>query len=268
VPSQPLGSAEVDWTVTRMTVSTEPIAVRASKRLVADELLFTSLGGGRLRLELDRVPLWRGNHVPVRQLIEDFGKYLYLPRLRDHAVLELAVVDGVRNLTWREDTFALAEAFDEAKGRYLGLKAGQAGTPTLDGSYLVVKADVAATQIEADQAARSGGGNAVPGGVPGQGAGSAGQAGTTGPPGAAERPPARKTHFFGTVQLNPLKVAGGAQQVADEVIRHLNSPPGAKVHVRLEIGGEAPEGYADSLVRDIMENVATLKFTAADFEEG
>jgi hypothetical protein len=37
------------------------------------------LGSGRV----DRIPLWRGDHVPVKQLVEDFAKYLYLPRLRD-----------------------------------------------------------------------------------------------------------------------------------------------------------------------------------------
>ncbi len=36
------------------------------------------------RMELDRVPLWRGSHVAVKQLIEDFGRYLYLPRAVKH----------------------------------------------------------------------------------------------------------------------------------------------------------------------------------------
>ena len=34
-----------------------------------------------LRMELDRIPLWRGDHVAVKQLVEDFARYLYLPRL-------------------------------------------------------------------------------------------------------------------------------------------------------------------------------------------
>ena len=48
-----------------------------------DELLVTGFAGTLLRMELDRVPLWRGNHVAVKQLAEDFARYLYLPRLKD-----------------------------------------------------------------------------------------------------------------------------------------------------------------------------------------
>jgi hypothetical protein len=40
---------------------------------------------------MDRVPLWRGNHVPIRQLVEDFGRYLYLPRLQSTNVLVNAI---------------------------------------------------------------------------------------------------------------------------------------------------------------------------------
>ena len=36
-----------------------------------------------LRQALDTIPLWRGNHVAVKQLVEDFARYPYLQRLRD-----------------------------------------------------------------------------------------------------------------------------------------------------------------------------------------
>ena len=68
----------------------------------------------RLRLEMDRVPLWRGDHVAMKQLIEDFGRYLYLPRLKEAAVLLGAVCDGCALLTWEQDAFAYAASYDEA----------------------------------------------------------------------------------------------------------------------------------------------------------
>ena len=34
------------------------------------------LDGAWRRLELDRVPLWRGDHVALRQVAEDFARYL------------------------------------------------------------------------------------------------------------------------------------------------------------------------------------------------
>ena len=72
----------VQWQAYRQS-GQESLAVRASKKLRSEELLVPALAGTRLRMELDRVPLWRGDHVTVRQLTEDFARYVYLPRLCD-----------------------------------------------------------------------------------------------------------------------------------------------------------------------------------------
>jgi hypothetical protein len=122
--------------------------VRASKKLRNDELLITSFAGTRLRMELDKIPLWRGDHVPVRQLVEDIAKYLYLPRLAEPAVLLDAISSGVASMAWEQDGFAYADSYDESAGRYLGLKVierlplGEPFSPAL-----VVKADVAKRQL-------------------------------------------------------------------------------------------------------------------------
>ena len=71
----------MEWQAIRLT-GQEALAVRASKKLRNDELLVTGFAGTRLRMELDRVPLWRGDHVAIKQLVEDFARYLYLPRLQ------------------------------------------------------------------------------------------------------------------------------------------------------------------------------------------
>ena len=59
----------------------------------------TGFAATRLRMELDRVPLWRGDHVSIKQHVEDFARYLYLPRLRDSTVLLNAISAGVALLT-------------------------------------------------------------------------------------------------------------------------------------------------------------------------
>src|SRR5262249_41089871 len=86
VPTQSTPQSPVEWQSFRLT-GQDALAVRASKKLKNDELLVTSLGSARLRMDLDKVPLWRGDHVAIRQLVEDFGRYLYLPRVRDPEVL-------------------------------------------------------------------------------------------------------------------------------------------------------------------------------------
>ena len=52
--------------------------MRASKKLKSDELLLAGFAGTRLRMELDRVPLWRGDHVAIKQCcssIEDIQRH-------------------------------------------------------------------------------------------------------------------------------------------------------------------------------------------------
>jgi hypothetical protein len=125
VPMQTWPQAAVEWQAFRLS-GQDALAVRASKKLRSDELLVTSFSGTRLRMELDCVPLWPGDHVAIKQLVEHFASYLYLPRLKDSSVLLGAVRDGVSLLTWEQDTFAFADSFDDAAGRYRGLRGGQA----------------------------------------------------------------------------------------------------------------------------------------------
>ena len=86
VPEQKTPQSAVTWEAVRLS-GTEALAVRASKKLRNDELLITSLGSTILRKHLDDVPLWRGEHVAVKQLAEDFARYLYLPRVAGPEVL-------------------------------------------------------------------------------------------------------------------------------------------------------------------------------------
>ena len=100
VPEQPTPKAPVAWQAYRLTGS-DALAVRVSKRLRSDELLVASLGSTILRKHLDEVPLWRGDSVAVKQLVDDFARYLYLPRVAGPEVLAQSLRDGVALLTWR-----------------------------------------------------------------------------------------------------------------------------------------------------------------------
>ena len=127
VPVQATPQAAVTWEALRLS-GTDPLAVRASKKLRTDELYLTSFAPTRLRMELDQVPLWRGDHVPVKQLVEDFARYLYLPRLKDSTVLLHAISDGVNLMTW-QDAFGFADSYDETRGPLSGFARRHAGQP-------------------------------------------------------------------------------------------------------------------------------------------
>lgn len=149
VPSQANPQAPVLWSALRLT-GTDALAVRASKKLRSDESLVTTLGATILRKHLDDVLWGGGSHVAVRQLVDYFGRYLYLPRLAGPEVLVGAIRDGLALLTWRVDTFAYAERFDETASRYQGLRGGQQVAISEDSPGLLVRPEVAAKQLDTE----------------------------------------------------------------------------------------------------------------------
>jgi predicted AAA+ superfamily ATPase len=261
VPEQANPQAPVTWQAIRLSAA-DALAARACKRLRSDESLVTSLGSTILRKHLDDVPLWRGDHVAVKLLVEDFARYLYLPRLAGPEVLTQAIRDGLALLTWQTDTFGYAESYDEGAERYRGLRGGQVVSLSADSGGLLVKPDLARRQMDAETATSTTGG-------PTTGPTSGGE-GTTGPgtgSGTAKPPaPAQPKRFHGTVTLDPTRVGRDSSRIAEEVIAHLAGLVGSTVTVTLEIEATMPAGAPDNVVRTVTENSRTLKFTSQGFE--
>ncbi|AKB61065.1 Swt1 family HEPN domain-containing protein [Methanosarcina mazei] len=279
VPVQVNPQSSVEWQAIRLT-GQDPLAVRASKKLKNEELLITALAGTRLRMELDRIPLWRGDNVSVKQLAEDFASYLYLPRMVRPSVLVRAVCEGNNLISWLDDSFTYADSFDQTAIRYRGLRCGHLLTLSEDNlSGLLVKSDVALNQQKAETPSPvvipptpSGevvdprepyivsGGNTTDTGtavVTGNGNGT-----TVIEP--VEQPPKR---FYGSVTLDPARVGRDAGRIADEIISHLAGLMGSKVTVTLEIEAEVLSGVPDNVVRIVTENSRTLKFNSHGFEK-
>jgi len=250
VPTQETPQAPVTWQTIRLSGG-DSLAPRASKKLRNDELLVVSFAASRLRMELDRVPLWRGNHVAIRQLIEDFGRYLYLPRLQTSAVLLKAISAGLTLLTWEQDAFAYAESYDESAGRYRGLRCGENINVTGDDSGLLVRSEVARRQVDQETS---------PPKPDGPETGDERPRPPTPPTPEPTQPPKPK-RYHGTVILDSARVGRDASKIADEVITHLAGLVGSSVRVTLEIEAEIPGGAPDNVVRTVTENSRTLKFT-------
>ncbi len=266
VPGQSDPKAPVEWQEVRLQ-GQGSLAERASRRLITEELLITQFGGVRLRMELDRVPLWRGDHVGVKQLADDFAQYLYLPRLKNTEVLLQAISSGVGSLNWRQDTFGYAQARAEGAGRYKGLVAGQLVTPLLDSQSVVVKPDVAARQLELDEREHEPDGDQRGDRDEGDGTdkrdtGKGG--GTTTPTKPTER---KLRRYYGTVPLNSLRLERDASEVFREVVQHLEGQLGSRVRITLEIEADIPDGVPGDVVRTVTENARTLRFTQSAFEE-
>ncbi len=272
VPGQSELRGTMEWTEIRLQ-GADSLALRASKKMKNEEMLLVQMGGIRLRLELDRVPLWRGDDVAVKQLVEDFATYLYLPRLRDPDVLLAAIREGISRLTWEGETFAFAQGKDAQTGRYLGLDAGKIVNPQPEAGALLVNSAVAIKQIREDETARretaTGPGTAqippaTPGGVTTPAGGT--QAGEPTAGGAIPSAPVYR-RFYGSVKLDSLRVGRDAGRIADEVIQHLAKLVDANVEITLDIQANIPNGASDKTVRDVTENCRTLRFDTFGFEE-
>jgi hypothetical protein len=267
VPTQPGPQAKLEWQQTRLTGS-DALAARASKKLRNDGQMVAQFTATFLRQALDTIPLWRGNHVAVKQLVEDFARYPYLQRLRDADVLLSAMREGVASVTWRTDTFAFAEGFDEAKDRYLGLRGGQVLAFGSDAVGLLVKNATADAQLEAERPKTSpkpaGAGTEPPGGAQPTGVTTQATPTSGGGSTATAVPP---TLFFGSVKVDAARISRDVGTIANEIIQHLASLPNSEISVTVEIQARAPGGVPDNVVRTVSENCRTLKFKSQSFEK-
>jgi hypothetical protein len=257
--------AAVKWQSIRLS-GQDALAVRASRKLRSDGLLVTGFAPTRLRMELERVPLWRGDRVAIKQLVEDFARYPYLPRFRGPAVLLAAIREGLRLLSWSQDSFACADSFDDDAGRYRGLRCGQMVNISEDNlSGMLVRPDVALTQHQVEIAPAPSGFAEPAGGVVGGTVESVPAGEASGAP--SENRARRPRRFHGSVSLDPGSVGRDAGRIADEVISHLAGLVGSLVTVTLEIEAEVEAGTPENVVRTVTENSHTLKFTTHGFEE-
>ncbi len=247
-PAQSSPTDDVDWTPVRLR-GAGALAERASNRLSRDDRLVARIAPSQLRMEADRTPLWRGNHVPVDQLIEDYARYLYLTRVVDSNVILEAVQDGVADMAWQTYGFAHADSFDEDSEEYRGLSTGkrielQGRGPQLG---LLVKP-------EAVPRAENGGGTT---------------GGETETDNGSDTLPAevKFTRFYGSVVLDSGRVGTSAGTIGEEIVSHLLGQQDAKVEVTLEVNARLPKGASERLRRIVTENGASLHFRAMGFEK-
>lgn len=273
VPHQPKPTEAIQWRTVKVG-GPDSLAVRASKKLNGEDL-YTQFAGVPLKMQLDRVPLWRGNHVGIKQLIEDVAQYLYLPRLQNRDVLISAIKNGLSELMWREHTFAYADLYDHEKNRYVGLKVGQNIDVIVSDQTVIVKPDIADAQMKLDLPSEPDSAN-TPGVTPsvagGQIATGNGATGATGAAPDAQTSAgvavqAGKRRFYGRAEMNSGRVGKSAGDIAENVIAHLLVLEGADVKVTIEIEAINEDDFEDGTMRTITENCRTLKFDAFEFEQ-
>ncbi len=229
----------------------ESIFHACAKKLTNDELLISRLAGSRLKMELDRVPLWKDDRVQVTELAEYFARYVYLPRLTNPKVLFEAIEDGVKQTTWVEDGFAYADSHDAAAQRYVGLKAGQAVIVTDGSRGLLVRSTVAKAQLDAEVKTTT---TIVDPSV------------VTTPTPKPNPTKQQPTFFHATTTMDGHRSLMKIGKIDENVLAHLASIPGAEVKITYTLEVTVPSGIPDNTLRTVNENAKSLKIDTHGFQ--
>jgi predicted AAA+ superfamily ATPase len=261
------------WDEFRLTGGESRLADRVSKKCKDEEALYVEIGASRIRRNLDNF-LWSNrDSVSVQELVDWCRKYLYLPRLSSDDVIFNGLTNAQASLQG-ESTFYLAEGFDEATGRFIGLKPQGQLQSAATMRMLIVKNEVAEAQIEADRqkvapppppglgdAPRRDTGQSNAAGAGGSNASSSEgtSKGGTGVNPPVDPPPAQRSTFTGSLKLDPVRAGLQMGQFLEEVMSHLQALPGAEVNLSVEVHVKAPNGIDDQTARIVLENAAALK---------
>lgn len=166
-----------------------------------------------------------------------------------------------------DERVAYADSYDEACTRYRGLRCGQSlSLPDTDPQGLLVKPEVARRQIEQEQQTVPAPTGVTSSAATGVTSYAGGESSSPTPAGAPSTTAAPLKRFHGSVALSPLRLGAEAGRIAEEVLAHLSSLPGAQVSVTLEIHVTVPDGVPDQVARVVTENCRTLRFTSHGFE--
>lgn len=229
-----------------------------------NELVITVWSPVHLRTKLRDI-YWKSDKPFVGALAfwEDSLRYLYLPRFRNRAVLEQAIVKGAAT------TDFFGTAYGMQAGAYVGFHLGSANVQ-LDDTLLLIEPAAAAAYAAAQA-------SAPPPTTPATSGVTYGMDTTDRPAGAPVREPggaasyvtgaaAPAHHFIGAVDVNAAAARMRLVQIAEEIISHLASDPQAVVRVSVEISAEFPVGAPDAIKRAVSENAASLGFRLREWE--
>lgn len=262
VPTQE-GTQPIAWEELRLAGGENPVE-KASRHMKNDGSLITDWSPYILKMELDRLLWTKTDAISIKDLWEFLAQYCYLPRIKEYRVLEEAIAKGLHSDAY----FAYAEGRD-SDGKYVDLHLNKPliGSPALTG--WLVKVEVARAQLEAEAEARrqkateKEGIELTPPITIRDGG-----AGQTTIEKVVPTPPARETRrYYATADLDPLRIASGAAQIDDEILRSLAALPGARVSVSLEIDVDVPNAIPDDVIRAVRMNSEILKLRIFDFEE-
>ena len=263
------GLSDVEWEPFQINPGAQHFGQEIERALKENELLINEWSPIHLA-KLLKTWFWKNDvaEVGALEVWQKTCQYLYLPRLRDEAVFRRTVEAGASS----RDFFGLA--YGKEEGKYLGFTFGQPTTQIFDDSLLLIEPQTAKACADALQAAEAAqdGEEAAP-----EGSGAHGATGVSEDPPSYGHAPASaskrtkaalRRHFYGAIELDPVKAKYEFSQIVDEVALLFTQRADTKVRVKVEIEAHSASGFDEGIQRAVKENCNVLKFKNAEFERG
>lgn len=260
--------SDIQWEPFQINPGAQHFGQEIERALKENELLINEWSPIHLA-NLLKTWFWKDDvkEVGALDVWQKTCQYLYLPRLKDESVYRRTVEAGASSC----DFFGLAYGKDE--GKYVGFSFGHASTQIFDGSLLLIEPQTAgrhADALRAAEAAKSQDGATDPPPSSGEGLPKANEdpskeGYTPGGGAKATGAPARR-HFYGAIELDPVKAKYEFNQIVDEVALLFTQRADTKVSIKIEIEAESSAGFDEGVQRAVKENCNVLKFKNAEFE--
>jgi hypothetical protein len=165
-----------------------------------------------------------------------------------------------------DENFGYAHTWDEGKQRYVGLVVFNPNiTPSLSKENLLVKPEVANQQLDAEKPVNPPTTRSEPSVTRSPSLPDVELSPTPSSDITPGKPVLRR--FYGSVELEPLRLNRDAPAIANEIIQHLTRLQDANIKITLEIEADLSDGFPDDVVRTVTENCRTLKFNHQSFEQ-
>jgi hypothetical protein len=219
-----------------------------------DGIAKEKLGGEAIWLHLK--PLWPEEkpHLAVNEIADWFASYVYLPKLRDKTVLELAIRDALAKL---DPNFAYADRYEEGTGKYVGLLWQKAPADGTQLSGVLVRPDIALVQLRPASPPPSPPGTVVDEDRPAKDT-TGSHATSTAP--SRPSPKAQPKRFYGYVEIDMVRPVKAFDAILNAVVMELQRTNGSKVKITVEIEATAPDGFSDADIGVVRDNAKQLKF--------
>ena len=245
-------------------VETGEIVAGAESKLVADEKLVDEIGTTVLYRVLDQY-IWSNqhDHITFDELWNLFTTHVYLPRLRNKAVLQNAIMRGTV-----EGAFGYADSYDGERYANLRFKQsiGAASTAInydlFDRAALVVNSKIAEVQIHLEQEEAQQSGDPEPGSDPGTPfqpePDDPDYDDDYGPKSSPSPPPFGPSQITATKQLQGDINLNDVSEIQAEIIRNLRDD-GGDVTVTITVSASKEGGFSQNTLRAIRENGDALQ---------